>query len=104
MSYSAASIHRVADKMCSRKPIYNLSDAYALGPVLRGVSPDVGRFRPDILLHVWMDIPPILGSGSAIVNVSEELGAKVSGIGSVEYIGDPTVNQDVSGVGAVRKH
>ena len=44
------------------------------------------------------------GSGSAIVNVSDELDAKVSGIGSVEYIGDPTVNQDVSGIGAVRKH
>ena len=44
------------------------------------------------------------GSGSAVVNVSDELDAKVSGIGSVEYIGDPTVNQDVSGIGAVRKH
>jgi putative autotransporter adhesin-like protein len=43
------------------------------------------------------------GSGSAVVNVSDELDAIVSGIGSVEYIGDPTVNQDVSGVGAVRK-
>ena len=46
----------------------------------------------------------VRGSGSAVVNVSDELDAKVSGIGSVEYIGDPTVNQDVSGIGAVRKH
>ncbi len=45
----------------------------------------------------------VLGSGSAIVNVCDVLDAKVNGIGSVEYIGDPTVNQDVSGVGAVRK-
>jgi hypothetical protein len=37
------------------------------------------------------------GSGSATVNVSEELEAKVSGSGSVEYVGNPTVNQDVSG-------
>jgi carbon monoxide dehydrogenase subunit G len=44
------------------------------------------------------------GSGSAIVNVSDELDAKVSGSGSVEYVGDPTVNQDVSGAGRVRKH
>jgi Putative auto-transporter adhesin, head GIN domain len=44
------------------------------------------------------------GSGSAIVNVSDELDAKVSGIGSVEYIGDPTVNQYVSGAGRVSKH
>jgi len=46
----------------------------------------------------------IAGSGSAIVNVSEELDAKISGVGSVEYIGDPTVSQDVSGVGRVSKH
>ncbi len=44
------------------------------------------------------------GSGSAIVNVSDELDAEVSGSGSVEYIGNPTVNQDVSGAGGVRKH
>jgi hypothetical protein len=44
------------------------------------------------------------GSGSAIVNVSGQLDAEVSGIGSVEYIGDPTVNQDVSGVGRVNRH
>ena len=46
----------------------------------------------------------VAGSGSAIVNVSEELYAKISGIGSVEYIGDPTVKRDVSGVGRVSKH
>ena len=46
----------------------------------------------------------VAGSGSALVNVSEELDAKISGVGSVEYIGDPTVSQDVSGVGRVSKH
>ena len=46
----------------------------------------------------------ILGSGSAIVNVSEQLDAKISGSGSVEYIGNPTVKQDVSGAGRVNKH
>lgn len=44
------------------------------------------------------------GTGSAIVNVSEELDAKVSGAGSVEYVGDPTVQQDVSGTGEVSEH
>ncbi len=44
------------------------------------------------------------GTGSAIVNVSDQLDAKVSGAGSVEYIGDPTVNQDVSGTGEVSKY
>jgi putative autotransporter adhesin-like protein len=46
----------------------------------------------------------VLGAGSAIVNVSEKLDAQISGIGSVEYTGDPTVKQDVSGVGRVSKH
>ena len=43
------------------------------------------------------------GSGLATVNVRDELDAEVSGSGSVEYIGDPTVKQDVSGAGEVRK-
>jgi hypothetical protein len=46
----------------------------------------------------------VMGSGSAIVNVSEKLDAEISGIGSVEYIGDPTVKQNLSGVGRVSKH
>ncbi len=46
----------------------------------------------------------VMGAGSALVNVSEELDAEISGVGSVEYIGDPTVKQDVSGVGRVSKH
>jgi hypothetical protein len=46
----------------------------------------------------------VMGSGSAIVNVSEKLNAEVSGIGSVEYIGDPTVEREVSGLGQVRKY
>ncbi len=32
---SLASIHLVADKDNSRKPLFTLADAYALGPVLR---------------------------------------------------------------------
>jgi hypothetical protein len=30
-----ASIHRIIDTTLSRKPLFTLSDAYALGPVLR---------------------------------------------------------------------
>lgn len=44
------------------------------------------------------------GAGSAVVNASEELDAKADGTGSVEYVGDPTVEQDVSGVGRVSKY
>ena len=43
------------------------------------------------------------GAGSAVVNASEELDAKVGGTGFVEYVGDPTIEQDVSGVGRVSK-
>jgi hypothetical protein len=45
----------------------------------------------------------VAGAGSAIVRVSEELDAEISGVGSVEYIGDPTVRQDVIGAGQVRR-
>ncbi len=45
----------------------------------------------------------VAGAGSAVVNVSEELDAEISGVGSVEYIGDPTVKQDVNGAGQVSK-
>jgi hypothetical protein len=46
----------------------------------------------------------VSGAGSAIVNASERLDANVSGIGSVEYLGDPTVEQDASGAGRVSKY
>ena len=46
----------------------------------------------------------VAGAGSALVNVREELEAEISGVGSVEYIGDPTVKQDVIGAGQVRQH
>jgi hypothetical protein len=45
----------------------------------------------------------VRGSGSAVVNASDELEAGVSGSGSVEYVGDPAVEQNVSGAGEVRK-
>jgi hypothetical protein len=45
----------------------------------------------------------VMGAGSTIVNASEELDARISGVGSVEYTGDPTVRRDVSGVGRVSK-
>jgi hypothetical protein len=53
-----ALIHRVADKASSRKSLFTLSDAYSLGPVLKGGFAIDCRFRPDILLHGWIDIHP----------------------------------------------
>ena len=43
------------------------------------------------------------GAVSAVVNVSDQLDVKLSGVGLVEYIGSPTVNQSVSGVGSVKR-
>ena len=44
------------------------------------------------------------GAGSAVVNASGTLDAKVGGVGSVEYVGNPRINQQVSGVGRVNEH
>jgi hypothetical protein len=49
-------IHLIADKDDSRKPLFTLSDAYGLGPVLSADSSPEKRFQPSILLHVWMNI------------------------------------------------
>lgn len=43
------------------------------------------------------------GAGGAVVRVSDRLDATVGGVGSVEYIGDPQVTEDVSGVGSVER-
>ncbi len=43
------------------------------------------------------------GAGDATVRVSSTLNVKASGAGTVEYIGDPSVSQDISGAGRVRK-
>jgi hypothetical protein len=43
------------------------------------------------------------GVGTAVVNVSEQLDATASGVGSIEYIGSPQVRSSVRGVGTVKK-
>lgn len=45
----------------------------------------------------------ISGAGEALVNASQRLDVTISGTGSVEYLGDPAVSQDVSGTGEVQK-
>ena len=46
----------------------------------------------------------ISGVGSAEVNVSGNLNAQVSGVGGVEYMGNPEhVSRDVSGIGRIKK-
>lgn len=43
------------------------------------------------------------GVGSAVVNVSEQLDASVSGLGSIEYLGSPQVKESVKGMGTIKK-
>jgi Putative auto-transporter adhesin, head GIN domain len=43
------------------------------------------------------------GAGNAVVHATDAVDAKLSGVGNIDYIGDPKVTQSVSGVGAVRK-
>lgn len=46
----------------------------------------------------------ISGAGSASVNVTGDLEAEVSGVGGVEYLGNPkNVHRDVSGVGSIKQ-
>jgi hypothetical protein len=45
----------------------------------------------------------ISGSGEAVVRVSDHLHVEVSGSGSVEYIGNPTVSRDITGAAEVRR-
>lgn len=45
----------------------------------------------------------VSGAGKVLVNVAKTLKVAIAGAGSVEYIGDPKVTQDISGVGRVRR-
>jgi hypothetical protein len=44
----------------------------------------------------------ILGSGKALVDVSDSLTVKITGAGTVLYTGNPEVNQTITGAGSVR--
>jgi Putative auto-transporter adhesin, head GIN domain len=43
------------------------------------------------------------GVGSAVINVSDQLDASVSGVGSVEYIGSPKVQKSGQGMGNIKQ-
>lgn len=43
------------------------------------------------------------GAGTAVVQVSDSLDVTINGLGNVEYIGNPTVTQEINGVGSVRQ-
>jgi hypothetical protein len=43
------------------------------------------------------------GAGEATVNVTDKLDVSITGSGSVEYVGDPTISQEVRGSGELRR-
>ncbi len=43
------------------------------------------------------------GAGAVVVQVSDTLDVTIGGIGSVQYIGDPTITQEIDGLGTVTK-
>jgi hypothetical protein len=43
------------------------------------------------------------GAGMAVVQVSDSLDVTINGLGNVEYIGNPTVTEEINGVGSVRQ-
>lgn len=45
----------------------------------------------------------ITGAGHAVVAVSDRLDVEVSGAGEVQYVGNPKVTQNITGVGSVTK-
>jgi hypothetical protein len=42
------------------------------------------------------------GAGSAVVNVTGTLDATIDGVGSIEYFGNPTVTQEINGLGTIK--
>ena len=55
-----------------------------------GVSPRTATIR-------------IAGAGHATVQVDEALDATIEGTAVIEYLGSPTVTQEVTGLGVVRR-
>jgi hypothetical protein len=45
----------------------------------------------------------VSGAGKVTVNVARTLDVRISGAGAVDYLGDPKVREEVSGVGRVRR-
>lgn len=45
----------------------------------------------------------VSGSGTAVVNVADDLEASVSGSGDIEYMGDPTLDESTSGSGRISR-
>ena len=82
-----------------------LGDATVSGTVTRQevTMSGAGSYRADRLTSREARVTAG-GAGDATVRVSDALRVKVSGPSTVEYIGDPAVDQDTSGTGRVKRH
>jgi hypothetical protein len=45
----------------------------------------------------------VSGVGNVVLNVEQTLQATISGAGNIEYIGDPRVTEQISGIGRIRR-
>jgi hypothetical protein len=45
----------------------------------------------------------ITGAGNAVVSATDELDARISGMGTLEYLGSPKLTQNITGLGHIRK-
>lgn len=68
------------------------------GFVVSGASSIEGLDLETVDASIEMD-----GAGTASISCSGKLDAQLSGLGSIEYRGDCTVNQDISSMGAITK-
>jgi hypothetical protein len=59
-----------------------------------------GRYAGEDLIASVGDVR-VAGSGDAVVHVTDDLDADVSGSGSVEYIGEPSLTRSISGSGDI---
>ena len=59
-----------------------------------------GRYDGEGLVAAF-GVVSVSGSGTAVVNVTDDLVASVSGSGSIDYIGDPVLDADTSGSGNI---
>ena len=61
-----------------------------------------GSYRAGSLVSDKAEIR-VSGAGKAVVNAARLLKVDISGAGVVEYIGDPKIEQQISGVGKIRR-
>jgi hypothetical protein len=62
----------------------------------------VGRYRGADMASKRTRVN-ISGAGHAVVAPHDELDARISGVGTVQYVGDPRVTEHLSGAGTVRR-